>query len=181
MWTSKTILTLDPVFDLWTVVLCVQIVQAMSIITTCIPALKPFLDSLESGQLRADDMRRQGKVTHHGYNSERIGESKHSRVSSLASPKRGTFIEMSNVAGVAAPANVARRSASVGIVEVLEEEERETRPVTGTGGGRTDEMEREKIGIAWDGQSHTSQTVLITNPKAWDLDVEEAGRRSEVF
>lgn len=185
MWTSKTILTLDPVFDLWTVVLCVQIVQAMSIITTCIPALKPFLDSLESGQLRADDMRRQGKVRDNGYTSQRLGESKHSRVSSLASPKRATFIEMSNVASIAAPANVARRSASVGIVQVLQEEDEETRPVTGTGGGRTYEMDREKIGIAWDGQSHTSQTVLITSAKAWDVDVEEAAaveqRRSEVF
>ncbi|CEJ86425.1 hypothetical protein VHEMI04101 [[Torrubiella] hemipterigena] len=185
MWTSKTILILDPVFELWTVVLCVQIVQAMSIITTCIPALKPFLDSLESGQLRADDMRRQGKVTDNGYTSQRLGESKHSRVSSLASPKRGTFIEMSNVAGIAAPANVARRSASMGIVEVLQEEDEETRPVTGTGGGRTYEMDREKIGIAWDGQSHTSQTVLITSAKAWDVDVEEAAaaeqRRSKLF
>jgi hypothetical protein len=37
---------------------CNQVVVAMSIVTAAIPFLKPFLMSLESGFLRADDVNR---------------------------------------------------------------------------------------------------------------------------
>ncbi|KAG9236193.1 hypothetical protein BJ875DRAFT_541535 [Amylocarpus encephaloides] len=42
----------------WQTVVCQEIVLATSIITACIPFLKPFLMSLESGFLRADDENR---------------------------------------------------------------------------------------------------------------------------
>ena len=41
-------------FDLWQVVLWTEIVQALSLITACIPYLKPFLEALETGMIRAD-------------------------------------------------------------------------------------------------------------------------------
>ncbi|KAL8685423.1 MAG: hypothetical protein Q9218_007773 [Villophora microphyllina] len=47
-------------FDLWSSVVCVQFVQSLSIITACVPYLKPFFDSLESGMIRSDDVRRRG-------------------------------------------------------------------------------------------------------------------------
>lgn len=42
----------------WPIVITVQTVQTLSIITACIPYLKPFFASLESGMIRADDSRR---------------------------------------------------------------------------------------------------------------------------
>lgn len=39
---------------MWQASIVIQIVQMLAIITVCIPYLKPFLDSLESGQMRAD-------------------------------------------------------------------------------------------------------------------------------
>lgn len=59
--------TSDPTFDLWPVWICTQFVQALAIITTCIPYLKPFMDSLESGGYRADDQRRRGTGAYGSY------------------------------------------------------------------------------------------------------------------
>lgn len=43
----------DPTFDLWLVVLVTQLVQCLSIITACVPYLKPLLEALETGMIRA--------------------------------------------------------------------------------------------------------------------------------
>ena len=48
----------DRTFAPWTVVICSQFVQTLSIITACVPYLKPFFSSLETGMIRADDSRR---------------------------------------------------------------------------------------------------------------------------
>ena len=50
----------DPSLTNWTIVLCAQLVQNSSIITACVPYLKPLLESLESGMIRNDDIRRRG-------------------------------------------------------------------------------------------------------------------------
>lgn len=44
--------------NVWQTVVCQIVVQSTSIVTACIPFLKPFLVSLESGFLRADDINR---------------------------------------------------------------------------------------------------------------------------
>ncbi|KAF7908454.1 uncharacterized protein EAF01_004209 [Botrytis porri] len=48
----------DPTFDPWRTTICNQIVQSLSTITACVPYSKTFLDSLESGLLRLDNLRR---------------------------------------------------------------------------------------------------------------------------
>ena len=48
----------DPTFDLWLPTLAVQVIQNLSIITACIPYLKPFLESLETGMLGSNDHHR---------------------------------------------------------------------------------------------------------------------------
>lgn len=48
----------DRTFTTWTVVICSQFIQALSIITACVPYLKPFFSSLETGMIRIDDSRR---------------------------------------------------------------------------------------------------------------------------
>ena len=45
----------DPLLDVWPYLLCMQYAQALSLITACIPYLKPFLQSLQAGALRTDD------------------------------------------------------------------------------------------------------------------------------
>ncbi|KAL8725749.1 MAG: hypothetical protein Q9166_007149 [cf. Caloplaca sp. 2 TL-2023] len=47
----------DVPYHLWTEIVCTQVVQSLSIITACVPYLKPFFDSLESGMIRSDDLR----------------------------------------------------------------------------------------------------------------------------
>ena len=46
--------------DPWTVRICTQIIQCLSIVSACFLYLKPFLDSVESGFIRNDDLRRRG-------------------------------------------------------------------------------------------------------------------------
>jgi hypothetical protein len=48
-------------FDLWPTQLCAQLIQCASIVTACIPQLRPFLESLHSGMLCNDDLRRRGQ------------------------------------------------------------------------------------------------------------------------
>lgn len=47
----------DVTFPVWKSAVANQVVQCLAITTICIPYLKPFLDSLESGQMRVDGTR----------------------------------------------------------------------------------------------------------------------------
>ena len=59
----------DLTFEVWRVTLCTQIVQCLSILTTCLVYLRPFLDSLETGFIQVGDLRRQ-QVSGFGYRPE---------------------------------------------------------------------------------------------------------------
>ena len=59
----------DLTFEVWRVTLCTQIVQCLSILTTCLVYLRPFLDSLETGFIQVGDLRRQ-QVPGFGYRPE---------------------------------------------------------------------------------------------------------------
>lgn len=61
-WTSD-----DITFDLGEYMLCVEFVQSLSIITACVPYLKPFYLGLGSGMMRSDDLRRHGMLGSYGY------------------------------------------------------------------------------------------------------------------
>ena len=50
----------DLTLKAWPATLCTLIVESLSVITACIPYLKPFLDSLESGMMNSDQLRREG-------------------------------------------------------------------------------------------------------------------------
>lgn len=50
----------DPSLNFWPTAISTQAVLNLSIITACIPYLKPFFESLESGMIRSDDLRRRG-------------------------------------------------------------------------------------------------------------------------
>ncbi|KAI3317658.1 hypothetical protein HD806DRAFT_514306 [Xylariaceae sp. AK1471] len=50
----------DEAMSYWRFLLAMILVQNLGVITTSVPYLKPFFDSLESGMIRSDDIRRRG-------------------------------------------------------------------------------------------------------------------------
>lgn len=58
--TNNAKLSMNVTFSLWPVTLAMTLVQSLSVITSCVPYLKPFFLSLESGMIRSDDIRRRG-------------------------------------------------------------------------------------------------------------------------
>lgn len=73
----------DATFDMWPALLSAEIVQSLSIITACVPCLKPFVESLESGMIRSDDLRRRGIGGIYGFGSHNLND-----LSSKSSGKR---------------------------------------------------------------------------------------------
>ncbi|KAK0625003.1 hypothetical protein B0T17DRAFT_531643 [Bombardia bombarda] len=53
----------DFLYGVYREVISMELVQTVGIMTACVPFLKPFLMSLESGFLRADDVNRQLTIT----------------------------------------------------------------------------------------------------------------------
>ncbi|KAH7258035.1 hypothetical protein BKA59DRAFT_392149 [Fusarium tricinctum] len=72
---NKAFASTDFTFAIWKAVIALQVVQCLSIVTVCIPSFRPFFDSLESGQIRIDDLRRQGKSGSSSYPSKRPQDS----------------------------------------------------------------------------------------------------------
>ena len=97
----------DLTYDVWRVTLCTQIVQCLSILTTCLVYLRPFLDSLETGFIQVGDLRRQ-QVPGFGYRPEegsrsgkdsKLGMSFTSLRSKLSRPQpRDEEVELQNSA-----------------------------------------------------------------------------------
>ncbi|KAF7954416.1 hypothetical protein EAE96_005538 [Botrytis aclada] len=142
----------DPTFDPWRTTICNQIVQCLSIITACVPYLKLFLDSLESGLLRSDDLRRRGgraAEDHRDFNrnTANLRGIKKSKMGKMISQKLG-FKSRGNLESQKlselAPARLAAQSNAVIVVDE---------------------------GDLWDGQSESSQSRIITEPRTWKLDV----------
>jgi hypothetical protein len=55
VYAGQTKDTKDPSWDTWTVAISTQLAQALSIITSCSPQFKPFLDSLRSSGMSLGD------------------------------------------------------------------------------------------------------------------------------
>lgn len=51
---------MDPTFITWPAIIAIIFLGNLSIITACIPLLRPFFGSLQSGMIRNDDLRRRG-------------------------------------------------------------------------------------------------------------------------
>ena len=52
---------------IWPIIIVTQFIQDLSIVATCVPYLKPFFVSLQSGMIRNDDLRRRGQEGSYGY------------------------------------------------------------------------------------------------------------------
>ncbi|KAF2740753.1 hypothetical protein EJ04DRAFT_507770 [Polyplosphaeria fusca] len=50
----------DPAFSVWKSVVCTEVQVCLSILTACIPCIKPFFEGVEAGVWQVDHLRRQG-------------------------------------------------------------------------------------------------------------------------
>ncbi|KAF2197263.1 hypothetical protein GQ43DRAFT_496554 [Delitschia confertaspora ATCC 74209] len=66
---------------LWKWTLTTQIIQCITIVTSCIPYLRPLLESIPSGMYGADELRRRGTPSFLGYSKGKDGNYKLSDVS----------------------------------------------------------------------------------------------------
>ncbi|QPC58063.1 hypothetical protein HYE67_000294 [Fusarium culmorum] len=155
-YSNKAFASDDHSFAIWPASITIQLVQCLAILTVCLPNFKPFLDSLESGQIRVDDLRRQGKSSSNGYptnkpdyaggykSNNKTGHSNRSRALTGGGGSR------------------AQRS------EIHEMEDFATRS-----------KPRHEHDKSWDGQSrssHSSQKILIQ--QTWQVDIESTHEAS---
>jgi hypothetical protein len=159
-YSHKAFSSPDPSFSAWEPTIALQVVQCLSIFTVCAPNLKPFLDSLESGQIRMDDLRRQGKSSSNGYPSYHRGYSKNKGVlgSAQGSSSRSRSRSKDILASVA-----SQQSHVHELVELPKPKDRAPETMS-------HDQKR-----SWDEQSHkshSSQTILIR--QTWQVDVQDA-------
>ncbi|KAJ4154142.1 hypothetical protein LMH87_010605 [Akanthomyces muscarius] len=164
--------TADPTFDMWELTIINAVVTCTSILAICIPNLKPFLDSLESGQIRVDDLRRQGKSSSGGYASYNRnasgGQDSHGR-SNHRSRKAAGVVSNQHSHRDPLASKASQHSKTFEMVDMHKATNKEqSQP--------SESSPSHEGGVAWDGQSHTSQTILIQQTKTWYVDVED--RRS---
>ncbi|KAH7189923.1 hypothetical protein DER44DRAFT_844905 [Fusarium oxysporum] len=127
----------NPLFDMWAPTVIVQVIQCMSIMVTCVPFLKPFMDSLESGQMNA-------AIQRHGLRG----------ITTLAS-------------------NASYRRQNYEMVDADNWGAKKDKGTTATATAVTTEPSR-----PWDGQSHTSQSVLVH--QTWQVEIERQNSTLEL-
>jgi hypothetical protein len=143
----------DPTFSPWQASICASLVQCLSILTVCLPNLKPFLDNLESGQIRVDDLRRQGKSRSDGYPSYQYPRNRSGQTS-------GNSNSNSN-------SKSRDNTRDEGILSTGARDDDYEMAEMG-GGGKPKHTQKK----SWDGNSHSSQTILIQ--QTWQVDVQRA-------
>ncbi|KAI1778519.1 hypothetical protein F4818DRAFT_438679 [Hypoxylon cercidicola] len=82
----------DLTFTYWLLAVSMSLVQSLGIMTACTPYLKSFLDSLESGLIRSDDIRRRANAT--GKSISGYGRQDASSVASQSKPVRDPPTEL---------------------------------------------------------------------------------------
>lgn len=153
----------DFTFSIWRAVITIELVQCLAIVTVCIPSLKPFLDGLESGQIRVDDLRRQGKSSSNGYPTNRPGYAGYKSAKSSGLGSRSRPFE-----SVDGPATTDSQLSNVHEMVDFSKLRAQGAAKTTTGEGAT-----------WDGQSrtsHSSQTILIH--QTWQVEVQSMQERA---
>jgi len=77
----------NPTRDLWKWTLIAQVVQCITILTSCVPYLRPLLESIPSGLYGSDEIRRRGTPSELGYSRKKYGSY---QLSSTDSKTEGT-------------------------------------------------------------------------------------------
>ena len=149
---STNISTSDFTYQLWPIALCNQVVQAMGIVVSCIPYIKPFLESLESGMIRTDDLRRLRVTGVYGYHgpSKRSGRTKSYKLGDIISSASKTT-PTQRMTGAAGAENID------GIVS----EGRNFATATAILPGGSEERD-------WDAESQRSSSRIIKQTRTWN-------------
>ena len=63
----------NPTKDLWKWTLVTQIIECITILTSCVPYLRPLLESVPSGLYGSDELRRRGTPSERGYSRGKSG------------------------------------------------------------------------------------------------------------
>ena len=146
--TAQRTWTNDPTLNLWAFSLCSQFVQCLIITTSCVPYLKPFFHSLQSGALGNEEVVRQTIHEQYGYDvnhrDQKAENIKDSKTTASNSIKSHPIIYLQNL-----------RSKL---------------------NGPSNEVDISALGREDDVRSQTSQSRMITETRTWDLDVERLGR-----
>lgn len=142
-------------FDMWLPTVIMQAVQCLSITATCVPYLKPFLDSLESGQMRAGEafftsMRTKSASGNSKNKSDQASKSRYGKISKTITSSAGTVSGASDTHKEFELADIANPKGTMATTTVTAHDKRHG---------------------SWDGQSHSSQTVLVQ--QTWRVDVEK--------
>lgn len=150
----------DLTLDLWLPALCTQFVQNLSIVTACVPYLKPFYLGLESGMIRTDDLRRHGLIGVYGYGDDESAKS---------STRRGPR----NTVGS------AKSTTSTGLRKLEVQ----------TAARNTQLNPNNLVGVEassgvkaadWDRESQTSQSRIIKQTRTWGVDFVSQDSNPEV-
>ena len=150
----------DLTLDLWLPALCTQFVQNLSIVTACVPYLKPFYLGLESGMIRTDDLRRHGLVGSHGY-----GNDGSERFSGRCGPKNAVDSKKSTNSHELGGLDVQTEAPNTQVYHnnrVFAEASRNVRTAD------------------WDHESQTSQSRIIKQTRTWDVDIESQDYDPEI-
>ena len=78
--------SVNPTRDLWKWTLMAQIVQCITILTSCVPYLRPVFEAIPSGLLGADELRRR-RPSELGYSRSKSDSYKLSDHSTVSEPK----------------------------------------------------------------------------------------------
>jgi hypothetical protein len=77
----------NPTRDLWKWTLTTQVIECITIITSCVPYLRPVFEAIPSGLYGADELRRRGTPSELGYSRSKSVSYKLSTVSTTSEPK----------------------------------------------------------------------------------------------
>ncbi|KAH7246698.1 hypothetical protein BKA59DRAFT_455729 [Fusarium tricinctum] len=152
----------NPIFDMWAPTVILQIIQCMSIVVTCVPFLKPLMDSLESGQMNAGDgLQTRGKGS---FSKARTGDTVGQRHFAPQNPRA--------ISSLVSNASSRKRNYEMVVGDSWGDKQ-------DTGTTATVTVLPTKPKDTWDGQSHTSQSVLVH--QTWHVEIETLSDASEAI
>lgn len=143
--TNGRLNSLDSTFDYWPIAVSMSISECLSIVTACIPYLKPFMDSLESGRIRGDNVHPRdtsSQASKYGVYRRSGPSSKNSKSPTKNSVQRDNQVELDFMAKAVVPTTTPSVTAA-----------------------------RARESAECDAESHSSQTQIIKQVKTWGVSV----------
>ncbi|KAM0799249.1 hypothetical protein BDR22DRAFT_890461 [Usnea florida] len=147
---DRTSNTPDPIHSTWPVTICTQIVQCLSTVTTCVVYLKPFLDSVQTGFIQVNDLRRK-QVPGFGYRPEQQDQKNHLSHTKYGWSSQRVWSRSSNTKSQRCTEIEMQLNPNVGLQELGTK--------TDVGPGRCDEW---NSGGDSSGEAHSQDRIVLT-------------------